>query len=700
MDHSWLRRSQGWLAGSALAIGLLWADAGLAEDAAARMQRWGASQCSSMAALKDYELPEGFYCLELPAPVPSASSPTMIRFAIHPAEGAPADRLGALLTMVGGPGEVGLADAPSYLDGLPDQVRKSFDLVWLNQRGIDPDHHVQCPNAQRSFTSARRALPYPLDSQAKFDRLAQAVKTYVGLCTQEIGNQQLLPFMSTEQAVEDVELFRNATQEPQVYLYGQSYGTQFGQTYVRKHEAAAKRLILDGVVDMELSGTEYFERQTKAFSEVVRATLQGCANDGACQKDFGTKDPVDFYGSLVSILAQGPIQVQFPVPAVGPKGRLLQKVVPRRLYAADLEMLAYGQVYSPSQRADFLRWLAAAAQGDFVPLLRAAYSQWPLDPKNEEPVGNANDAPYYSVECSDYAYPDGAQGFFTLEKKLIDQGLELASAALIDLPCAFWTPGTPPNPTRPDAFKPELPVLLLNGTLDPATPVAGVRRMIGPLGENGRKVELQNAGHVILDMGNPCVVTRANSFLQGSMPDGTTCSTDVVSGYLPLLRDRPDIVAGYDLEISSLPEYRGWDRDGEPELLVGCTRGGTARFQSTKDVNGNSDESWSLNQCSFVEGVRLTARGKLHHDEQQNSDVLKLTVWQPRKHPRNYKRCGAFDLEKLPVPGSVCWVGRDLGLKNQGLFSCDLCTGTQASGPKKRNTALRRKLRPAALVLR
>lgn len=495
-----------------------------------RMKRWGASPCAD-PALGARE----FYCLELKSPAPA---PTDIRFAIHPAQGAETDRLGVLVTFVGGPGEIGLVDAPEYLNGLSSTVRNRFDLVWFNQRGIDPEHKIQCPRAQRNYAGVRRTFPYPIDTREKFSKMAAAVQTYATACHAEIENTSLLPYVGTKDSVADIERFRTHIGEEKLYLYGQSYGTQFGQTYVTTYPTAVDRIVLDGVVDLTFDGLQYFTLQVQAFDRALARTLRWCAQDDVCKKDFPRHHPLGFYDHLVQRLSRGPITAPFPVPGAGRPGR--------KFYLADLEMIAYDKVYSPPRRGELLELLAAAANGNFVPLLAAAYGEWSLDPQTEVPCPVAkgkvrsNDAPYYAVECRDYAYPSYANdplAFFREGKRMLDRKIRLASAAYMDFPCAFW-PGAARTQVRPKPFSPSppLPVMLLSGTRDPATPVLDVRRMIKPLGSSGRKIELKGAGHVILDMNVDCVVTQVDAFLtagKNPAPPTRNCETALVSGYRP-----------------------------------------------------------------------------------------------------------------------------------------------------------------------
>ena len=73
-----------------------------------------------------------------------------------------------------------------------------------------------------------------------------------------MGSPSLLPYVGTDQAVEDLEAFRVAVGSPRVWLYGESYGTQYAQEYAAAHGAALEGLLLDGTVDLTLSGPDYW----------------------------------------------------------------------------------------------------------------------------------------------------------------------------------------------------------------------------------------------------------------------------------------------------------------------------------------------------------------------------------------------------------------------------------------------------------
>jgi pimeloyl-ACP methyl ester carboxylesterase len=181
-----------------------------------------------------------------------------------------------------------------------------------------------------------------------------------------MGDSRWLPYLGTEQALEDLELFRQAMGDDRIWLYGESYGTQLAQTYAAAHPEHLAGLILDGPVDLTLTGLEYFEEQAAAFSDVLGMTLAACAEDEACAEDFSA-DPAAAYDRLAARLSEGPLSFDFPLASGG--------LAERTIAFADLETAAAGYVYSETARMIFLRALAAAeASGDLVPLARVLYS--------------------------------------------------------------------------------------------------------------------------------------------------------------------------------------------------------------------------------------------------------------------------------------------------------------------------------------
>jgi pimeloyl-ACP methyl ester carboxylesterase len=87
-------------------------------------------------------------------------------------------------------------------------------------------------------------------------------------------------------------------------------------------------------------------------------------------------------------------------------------------------------------------------------------------------------------------------------------------------PCAFW----PVAPAKQHPIGSAVPILLIQGRLDPATPVIGARRMHAVL--RGSRLLLENGGNhaSYLFQQNPCIDSRAEKYLlTGQLPTDTNC---------------------------------------------------------------------------------------------------------------------------------------------------------------------------------
>ncbi|MGH2621846.1 MAG: alpha/beta fold hydrolase, partial [Anaerolineales bacterium] len=405
------------------------------------LDRLGAYPCSD----------SDFTCVRLTVPqdhFDSANSETIeVVFGVLPASG---DRRGMFVTVVGGPGGSGLAVADSYTATFDPAITEHFDVVFFDQRGVAASGGLQCVAAAASFYQSEWDATTPAGEAA----LLETAQSFADDCVTELGGPELLPYLGTEQAVEDLELFQQAMQDERLWLYGESYGTQLAQTYAAAHPERLAGLILDGPVDLTLTGIEYLEEQAAAFNAVLLMTLDACAEDPVCAADLGG-DPLAAYDDLAARLADGPLTFEFPLPSDG--------VAERSLSFADLETAAASYLYSETARMMFLRALAAAESGGYlVPLARVLYDSLYLYPETLEPVPDPtfSDAIYYAVECNDYDYGPADETLRAGDQ--FDLSLpRFASIFYGDLPCAFW-PEDGFDPGRPAPLTAEgIPTLVL-----------------------------------------------------------------------------------------------------------------------------------------------------------------------------------------------------------------------------------------------
>jgi pimeloyl-ACP methyl ester carboxylesterase len=526
-------------------------------------------------------------------------------FAVLPASDG---RKGMFVTATGGPGTSGVLLADSYSAGFDPSILESFDIVFFDQRGMGLSGGLTCPSAATEY--------YQQDARGITRKQEKALKstasTFVNDCVNELTNPELLPYLGTRQAVEDLELFRQIIGDEKFWLYGESYGTQYAQTYAAAHGDQLAGLILDGTVDLTFSGTEYYIQQAQAFSDTLAVTLSACNDDPACAEQLNG-DAIQAYDELVARLSKHPISYRFPLPSGG--------FAKRNFTLTDLEYVAASQMYGESDRMMFTRALAAyASNSDLIPLARLLYIDLVVDPETLDviPDPSWSDAIFYGVECQDYGYPgatpeERAQNYLAAVDPFETSIPRLASIIYGDLPCAYW-PDTSSDLTRPGYLLAEgIPTLVLGATADPATPVSHGFNVSQHLAD-GYLITTQGGPHVTFGYGNECPDALVTDFLVNDIVPAereTVCEGVVADVYVPIVPrstrpfDHPiEALSLIETEIYYLPEFFYWD--GFTPTAAGCTYGGTFNFTTN---NAGTRYLFDLDQCAFIANFRLTGNG-------------------------------------------------------------------------------------------
>ncbi|NUM46410.1 MAG: alpha/beta fold hydrolase [Anaerolineales bacterium] len=540
-------------------------------------------------------------------------------FGILPATG---ERKGMFVTATGGPGIAGLTSADAYTSYFAPSIPEHFDIVFFDQRGIGQSGGLQCTEAAAAYYSA----PWDGTTPEGEAALIETARTFATACPAEMGNLDLQPYLGTEQAVEDLEFFRQTMGDEQFWLYGESYGTQYAQTYAAAHPDRLAGLILDGTVDLTLTGLEYYDQQARAFNQVLEMTLAACNEDEYCAESMGGGDAFAVYDGLVARLQSAPLPFEFPLPSGG--------FAARTFAFSDLETTAAGMLYSEGDRMMFLRALAAYSRNeDLVPLARLLYVNLYLDPETLTPILDPtySDGMYYGVECQDYGYegatPEEKAEIYLRAGDVIESDLpRFASIFYGDLPCAFW-PHAREDATRPVPFTAEgIPTLVLGSTADPATPTQNGLDVYARLADGYLVTEI-GGPHVIFGWGVACVDDLVTAFLVDDLlPSAreTECEGVVADPFYPLaplsaadFADPLEALLSVDDELYFLPEYYYWDY--VTPTTVACPFGGTVAFSLS-----DTGEAYTLTQCAFSEGLILTGTGG--YDDESGAFTLDVTV--------------------------------------------------------------------------
>ena len=601
-----------------------------------------ATTAATLASLEGYPCFDGsvFTCVTLEVPLdhfnPEDGRTISVTFAILPASG---ERKGMFVVATGGPGYSGISSADYYIAGYDESILSSFDIVFFDQRGIglsDPAG-TYCPYAGATYYQQDARGKTPAQEKA----LKKTARTFAADCVNEVGDASILPYIGTKQAVEDLEYFRQLIGDEQFWLYGESYGTQYAQTYAAAHGDHLAGMLLDGTVDLTFDGINFFAQQAQAFNDTLVSSLSACNDDPACRRDM-LGNAVRGYDQLASQLSRGPISFKFPL-ANG-------KFANRKFSLTNLEFVAASQMYSEGDRMMFVRALAAyASRNDLAPLARLLYIDLGLDSQTLDvmPDPFASDAVYFGVECQDYGYPgaspeEKANKYLRAADPFESSIPRLASIIYGDLPCASWPEATT-DLTRPEyLFAEGIPTLVLGATADPATPVQNGINVYQHLAD-GYLITQTDGPHVIFGRGNACPDALVTDFLVNSVVPAereTTCDGYIMDTFIPLA---PRLAISFlgprralssvETEIYYLPEFYYWD--GFEPKSVGCSNGGALDFASNEFGTGYDI---SLKKCSFTNNFIMTGTGS--YDSQADQFILSVQTTGRWKCDLTYTRTG------------------------------------------------------------
>ena len=584
-------------------------------DITPRLEELGGAPCE--------ETPE-LTCVSIQVPLnhfDEANTETIdVVFGVVPASG---ERYGMFIqAFPGGPGGEGISSA--YLGYFSDAVLEHYDIVFYDQRGIGLSNPLECPVAYeadflRYLTEVDNVGEEGYDTSEEQQALVDDTRTYVESCVAEIGiDPAKLAFFGTDQVAEDLDAFRAAIGDEKIWLYGVSYGTAVSQTYAYAHPDRLAALILDGTINMTLTGDESSLSQEKAFDKVLVAVLNACNEDVACAADMGGKDAVAVYDELAAKISKDPIAYEYPLP----DGKTVKGTFTFNM----LEYTTAYQMYSLTARMLFLKALAAANSGDLVPMLRLMYANTVIDPATFDYLGDPtfSDTMFLGVLCTDDTFFSGTQ------EERIAQSIEAGQASNGTVPridgsiytgvsCAFW-PSSPTEAVKREPLVLEgVPTFVLNATLDPATPFEEGKFVYEHLAD-GYHIYVEGGIHSIFGWGYECPDTIISDFLvDGTLPTEreTVCSDwepEPYSFYIPNLpkdvsefADPMEMMISLDNNLFYLPEayYGAW----EEAETVGCTYGGAYTFAPSE-----SGDLYNYDQCSMVQGLAMTGEGSYNAD--------------------------------------------------------------------------------------
>lgn len=492
----------------------------------------------------------------------------------HSGTGKP---LGTLVATEGGPGYPATESRDAYLT-LFRPLRQRRDVLLMDNRGTGQSGAVDCRELQ---TSEKWTVELN------------------GACGDSLGARA--PLYSSAYAADDLAAILAALDIPRIDLYGDSYGTYFGQVFAVRHPDVLRSIVLDGAYP--LNGADY--AWYPSYAPAMRDKFNiACRRFKPCAALPGTS--IDHIQPVLQELRSHPAAAH----AADSDGK-------QRAFNADASQLAI-VMYGGAPAFATVRELDAAARaftdGDRAPLLRlmaetasAVDSRDPTGDSTKYSAGLAaavmcQDPPQIfdmrlppalrtadrdrAVSARKRTRPDTYAPFSIDEYR----GMPL-DYSFIDQ-CVKWPapPASHPasNVVAADAPYPDIPALVVSGELDSVTTMADGAAVAAAF-KRATQIRVANSFHVnaLSHARSGCAARIVRRFIDTLEPGDVSCAAAI-----PPLR--------------LVPRFAGYAALADPALALAGNRATTEQLRwVSAAVSTAGDVLARLGGNSSGEGVGL-----------------------------------------------------------------------------------------------
>lgn len=354
-----------------------------------------------------------------------------------------------IFIFAGGPGQSAISVAPQVL-ATQALLNARRDLVFVDQRGTGRSNRLSCAAVEDNAPLAQS-----LDSLAQRARLDACVRQVVA---QGHDTRQYATWI----AVRDIDAVRAALGVERINLWASSYGTRAALEYLRQFSTHVRSAVLDGVVPPDAVLPQSFARDNDA---ALQRLITACKEDSRCNARY--PDLLALVDQLLARADAGTLHYRTTHPITGQQEEL-------RFDRSALISSLRAPLYAPALAATLPYALKRAAAGDANALI--AVTQALSAPTGE----SLAEVMHFAVVCAeDVPRMNGktaapSRFAHTLEDLYRHVCAQIPVRAV---PREFFS-----------FSQAEVPVLLLSGAADPATP---------PRHGEAVRSQLKNARHLI-----------------------------------------------------------------------------------------------------------------------------------------------------------------------------------------------------------
>lgn len=395
----------------------------------------------------------------------------------------------------GGPGASAVDFANYLATKISPGVRKHYDLVNVDPRGVGKSTPVDCLSDSQ-FARWAAGDPDP-DTPEEVQQVRAETRRFGEGCEQRSG--AIAAHISTEEVARDFDIVRSLFGRQKLDWFGFSYGTQIGATYATLFPDRVGRMVLDGAVDPSLDSIDASLAQAEGFQRALMAYVRDCTKGMWCPLGRNPHKAVQLIAALLQRIDQHPLRTD--------EGN-------RKLTEG---MAFYGiakPLYSEATWSTLTQAFDAAFQGDGGVLLRLADGYF----------RDANGEAFHAVSCLDgrdrptVAEVEAAEPRFEKASPVFGRALAWGALGCTDWPIK----ATHPQGEIDSATK--APILIVGATGDPATPYESAKAVTRQLKSSVLLTRVGD-GHTSYAGGDACIDAAVNAYLvSGKVPaKGTVC---------------------------------------------------------------------------------------------------------------------------------------------------------------------------------
>jgi pimeloyl-ACP methyl ester carboxylesterase len=428
---------------------------------------------------------------------PAVGPPLTVHFRIyhHTDSAAPAGE--PLVAFEGGPGYPSIGSASTYLFML-GSLHRTHDLIVMDQRGTGTSDPIRCPDLQNGI--------------GNYVQATAACARRLGVAANAFG---------TAAVADDLAAILRALGIHRVDVYGDSYGTFAAQVFTLHHPHVVRAVVLDGAYDNSFN----------PFEPEESASLRE-AWPAICRRAHSCKGILRSIGAFDRGLAAHPL--------VGRARDADGDVEHVHLTPAGFAQLVVDATYTYTVFRDLPGALHAYRLGDRAPMLRLAAEDVSLNAAGGNAAGYSV-GDLQAVSCHDYPTIWNVRSGLSARRAQLSDAiaglpagvfapfskrvwLNSADESELVRGCLGWPAPRFSDPAFPAGPRPHIPVLVLDGEFDQATPVADARRA-AVAWPDSTYVQVANTGHIsALDDYQDCASAIVRRFLGSLAAGNTSCA--------------------------------------------------------------------------------------------------------------------------------------------------------------------------------